>query len=72
MPSNPEGRSIIERCPLEATVVQKEATGLDQIHLDAETGGKAKQRPSILRYVRLVQGDAQTTSKEFAIMRTTA
>src|ERR1700736_3796947 len=63
MPAKPEGRDIVERCPLEATVVKEEAARLDQIDLDAKTGGKTKQRPGILGYVRLVQGDAQTTSK---------
>jgi hypothetical protein len=72
MPANPEGRGIVKRCPFEATVVKKEAARLDQIDLDPETGGKTKQRPSILGYVGLVQGDAQTASKDIAITRTTA
>jgi hypothetical protein len=72
VPANPQGRDIVERCPLEAPVVKQEAARLDQIDLDAETGGKTKQRPGILGYVRLIQGDAQTTSRDIAITRTTA
>jgi hypothetical protein len=67
MPAHPEGRGIIERCPLEASVVKQEAARLDQIDLDAETGGKTKQRPGVLGYVRLIQGEAQTTSHDIGI-----
>jgi hypothetical protein len=78
-----EARRVIEGRALEAPVVKKETAWLDQIDLDAETGGKTKQGPGILRYVRLVQGEAQTTSKsglsgagmhrnDIAITRTTA
>jgi len=72
MPANPQGRGIVKGSALEAPVVVKESTRLDQIDLDAQTGGKTKQRPSILGYVRLIQGEAQTTSKDIAITRTTA
>jgi hypothetical protein len=72
MPANPEGRGIVKRCPLKAPVVKKEAARLDQIDLDAETGGKTKQRPSILGYVRLIKGDPQTASRDIAITPTTA
>ena len=72
MPANADGRAIVKRCPLEAPVVKQEAARLDQIDLDAETGGKAKQRPGILGYVRLIQGEAQTTSKHIAVTHPTA
>jgi hypothetical protein len=63
MPTGRASRRVIEGRALEAPVVEKEAARLDQIDLDAETGGKTKQGPGILRDVRLVQGEAQTTSK---------
>ena len=63
MPANREGRRVIEGRALEAPVVENEAARLDQIDLDAETTGKTKQGPGILRYVGLVQGEAQTNSK---------
>jgi hypothetical protein len=72
MPANPEGPGIVERRAFEATVIEKEAARLDQIDLDAETGGKTEQRPSILGYVRLIEGNAQLTSKDIAIMCTSA
>ena len=63
MPADREHRRVIEGRALEASVVEKEPARLDQVDLDAETGGKTKQGPGILRYVGLVQGEAQTTSK---------
>src|SRR5882724_3122334 len=72
MPANPEGRGIVERSTLEAPVVKQETARLDQIDLDAEARGKTKQRPGILGYVRLIQGEAQTTSKHIATTRTAA
>src|ERR1700730_1512610 len=72
VPANPQGRRIVERSTLEAPVVKQEAARLDQIDRDAEAGGKTKQRPGILGYVRLIQGEAQTTSKHSATTRTAA
>jgi hypothetical protein len=72
MPANPEGRGIVERSTLEAPVVKQETARFDQIDLDAETGGKTKQRPGILGYVGLIQGEAQPTSKHSATTRTAA
>src|SRR5436190_8080083 len=63
MPSNREVLGIIEDGALQPPVVQQKAAWLDQIDLDPEAGGKTKQGPGILRYVRLVQGEAQTSSK---------
>ncbi len=63
MATKREARRVIEGRALETPVVEKEAAWLDQVDLDAETGGKTKQGPGILRYVGLIQGEAQTTSK---------
>src|SRR5436190_18272970 len=63
MPTNREGLLVIEGRALEATVVEKKAAWLDQIDLDPEAAGKTKQGPGILRDVRLVQGETQTSSK---------
>ena len=59
MPSNREVLGIIEDGALQPPVVQQKAAWLDQIDLDPEAGGKTKQGPGILWYVRLVQGEAQ-------------
>ena len=72
MPTNREGLLVIQGRALEAPVVEKKAAWLDQIDLDPEAGGKTKQGPGILRYVRLIQGEAQTTSKHIAVTHPTA
>jgi hypothetical protein len=63
MPTNRQVLSVVESSSPQPSVVEKEAAWFDEIDPDAETSGKAKQGPGVLRYVRLVQGEAQMTSK---------
>ena len=50
---------IIEQRPPQPPIVEDKTEGLDQVELDAETGGKAQQRPGILRNVGFEQSQAQ-------------
>ena len=54
---------VVEPGALQATVVEQKSAGLDQIDRDPETGGEPQQRPGILRYVRLEQGEAQSNPR---------
>ena len=54
---------VIEGGALKTTVVEEKAARLDQIDLDTETGRKTHESAGILRYVRLEQREAQTTSR---------
>jgi hypothetical protein len=62
MPPNRKVGQVIEGDALDALVVEEEAAWLDQIDFDPKTGGETQQGTGILRYVRLDQGEAQTTS----------
>jgi hypothetical protein len=54
---------VIEYRTPETTVVERESAWFDEIDLDTETGCETQQCTGILRYVRLEQGQPQTTSK---------
>ena len=63
MSANRKVRQVIEGDTFDTPVVKKEATWLDQIDLDPEARGKPQQGAGVLWYIRLEQGEAQTTSK---------
>jgi hypothetical protein len=62
---SPDGNigHVIEYSTPETAVIEQESAWFDQIDLDPETSGEPQQCTGILRYVRLKQGKAQTTSK---------
>jgi hypothetical protein len=62
VPPNRQLREVIEGGTLEAPVVDKKPARLDQVYLHREAGGEPQQGAGVLRYVRLEQGEAQTSS----------
>jgi hypothetical protein len=63
MAANHKAHCVIEGSALQTSVIEQEATRFDQIDLDPEASGEPQQSTGILRYVRLEQSEAQTTSK---------
>jgi hypothetical protein len=63
MSPNQKVRQVIEGDAFDAPVIKKEAAWLDQIDLYPEARREPQQGTGVLGYIRLEQGEAQTTSK---------
>jgi hypothetical protein len=57
-----EVRRVIEGCAFEPTVIEQETAGFDQIDSYPKTCRESQQRPGILRYVWLEQGETHMAS----------
>ncbi len=63
MARDPAQRCVVEPGALQATILEQKSARLDQVDGDPEAGGEPDERPGILGYVRLVEGEAQSNPR---------